>query len=132
MCSGSWPAAALCSKFSTLSAPASSRKYAMSAKLSRTESAILGFFQRFFLFFVFRPQLPKWPFARFTFQNAPRAFDRRAGDRPEQDSLRRGLTDCLCAILDFKLLADSAWNDHLALHGERNCLCFGCVRHDFK
>src|SRR6266487_1785573 len=132
MCSGSWWVAALCSKFSTLSAPASSRRYAMSARLSRTEPGILRFFQRFFLFFVFGPPLPEWFFARFPFQDAARAFDCRAGDRLEQDSFRRRLHDGLCAVLNFKLPPNPSWNDHLALNRERNRFYFGCIRHASK
>src|SRR6478752_4247412 len=113
MCNGSCRVAALCSKLSTLSAPASSRRYAMSAKLSRTEPGIPGFFQCFFFFLIFRPPLPEWLFARFPLQNAAGAFDGRASDRLEQDSLRRRLHDCFRAVFDFKFPADPPRNDNL-------------------
>src|SRR5262249_38031049 len=118
MCSGSWRVAALCSKFSTLSAPASSRRYAMSAKLSRTEPGIPGFFQCFFFLLVFRPPLPEWLFAGFPLQNAASAFDGRASDRLEQDSLRCHLHNRFGAVFDFKFPADPPGNDNLAFDGE--------------
>jgi hypothetical protein len=54
----------------------SSRKYATSGKLSRTEPGIFRFFLRFLFFFVFRPPLAEWLFARGPFENSARAFAR--------------------------------------------------------
>src|SRR5262249_2673968 len=105
-------------KFSTLSAPASSRRYAMSAKLSRTEPGIPRFLELFFFLLVFRPPLAQWLFSRFPLQNAAGAFDGRASDRLEQDSLRRRLYHRLRGILDFKFPADPSGNDNLPFDGE--------------
>src|SRR5437899_10415115 len=100
----------------------------MSAKLSRTEPGIPGFFQRFFFLLVISPPLPERLFARFPLQNAAGAFDGRASDRLEQDSLRRRLHDGFGAILDFKFAADPPGNDYLPFDCEWNGFRLGCIR----
>src|SRR6266446_5159375 len=104
----------------------------MRAKLSRTEPRILRFFERFLLFLVFCPPLSEWFFARFALQNTAGAFDRRGGDRLEQDSIRRCLDDCFRAVLDFKLPANPSRNDNLPFYGERDRFQSACIPHEVK
>src|SRR6266436_9821221 len=101
MCRGASFRPAVTSKFSTASAPCSSRKYAISAKLSSTLAG-MTFLQFLFLFCVRRPFFREGLVAGFPLYDSAPLPDQGGGDRLQEDTFRGGLHDCFGAVLNIK------------------------------
>src|SRR5712671_5888442 len=105
MCIGSSRRPARSSSAATFSSPASPRRNASSAKLSRTTRAalILRFLQCFLFRRVLGPLLGERLAPRPAFEDATQTSDRVFRHWLEQDPLRRGLHNGARAILDVEL-----------------------------
>ncbi|HEV2453636.1 MAG TPA: hypothetical protein VGY98_05210, partial [Verrucomicrobiae bacterium] len=90
----------------------SSRKYAISAKLSRTLPG-MAILQLLLKLLVFRPFLGKSFLARLAFEDAAAPPDQGGRDRLNQYPLIRGLNHGSGALLDFEGGAKPTRNDDL-------------------
>src|SRR5712692_1554580 len=113
MCSGWSRSPAFSSRAATRSSPASPRRNASSAKLSRTVAAILALLQFFLLALVLGPFLGKGLLTRLALEDTTEPVDRVAGYRFEQNPLLGGGDDGAGAVLDMEELAQSKGDDYL-------------------
>jgi hypothetical protein len=79
---------------------------------------MLGFLQFYFFPFVLGPFLGKRLIARLAFQDAAQSADAGNGHRLKQNAFGRSLEHGLGAVLDLELLAQTQWDDDLALGRE--------------
>src|SRR5258706_12330295 len=123
MCSGLSFLLAATNRFSTVSAPGSSRKYAMSAKLSSTlaDMAILQFL---FFVLVFRPFLDQALAACLALDNPAPLFNEGGGHWLEQYAFGRCLNHRFCSILNMKLFAQPSRNHDLPFSGKPTGISF--------
>src|SRR2546426_12189183 len=103
MCSGLSFLPATTRRFSTASAPGSSRKKAMSAKLSSTLAG-MALLQCLFLLRVLGPRFGERLAARLALEDAAPTLDERDSHGLEQNAIGRGLDNGFGAVFDVKLL----------------------------
>src|SRR2546423_1145595 len=128
MCNGESFFPAATSRFSTVSAPGSSRKYAMRAKLSRTLPG-MAFLEFLLLLLMLGPFLCERFFAWLSLEDSAPAPDERRRHRLEQNSFIGGNHHRFSPGLNIKFLAQTPRNDHLAFHREINHFRFRFVNH---
>src|SRR5439155_10987031 len=128
MCSGASFLPAVTSRFSIVSAPGSSRKYAMSAKLSSTLPG-MALLQLTLLFLVLGPFVGQRLLARLVLENAAPMLDERGGHRFQENPFRCRLNHGLRAVLNMELSPQPRGDDDLAFRREPDGISLCCCAH---